>query len=116
MINLETRKKLKELELFKKSNDCEYREVGEGGNYFTSGKCPNKELVCEDCEHYLPDPTLDELIDAIEEKMPVGYSLVRQRTNDNWKVFFANEFPVFGSRNLKQALAKALIWLYEKGE
>ncbi|MDO8885749.1 hypothetical protein [Candidatus Oleimmundimicrobium sp.] len=110
-----TRKKLKKLnkriEIFghldcflPQPNDCE-------GS--------TKEIAqCFVCASYLPNPTTDELIEAIDEKCDVKWGIEREKKNGKWLVWFEREKTeaYFTEDDPDDCLASALIWLYEQEE
>jgi len=108
MIGLETLKKLKELDISWEKDWC----------YYSGGwTCPYPPITkdCPDCEHYLPNPSTDELIDAIDKEND-DELVIEQRIEDKkWFVWFYHQpFIEYQKpeKSLKEALAQALIWLY----
>jgi len=139
MINLETRKKLKELGLFKNTCDCPYEDDGGCDRYdcsdypLTADGCRSDDR-CNVCLKFLPDPTTDELIEAIDEKHKGCWGIEKVTKDvlrlESWRTWFKEEMRssfvctdrcILSERvgvinDLNECLATALIWLYEEEE
>ena len=109
-MDIKTRRKLKELGF-----------VWEGEWCFRPHKLcyqDSETKDCSKCEHYLPDPTLEELISAVDEKTDVKWGIERELVTKkiiSCVVWFGDEM-IFTGGDLDDVLARGLIWLYEKEE
>jgi len=129
MINLETQKKLKKLGIFKR-DCCIPKEISrfKGCPFYVLPVAKRPDMLrisCNKCQYLLPDPTTDKLIEAIDGSRRAKWGIERQKENGSWLVWFeiymgksitAKGRQILPGNNLKEALATALIWLYEKGE
>ena len=123
-MKLETRKKLRGLNLFEPPDNIQ--KVNIDGGYYCRGNPANTPgyFCCQLKECYLPNPTIEELINAIDKKTDVKWGIERQKENGSWLVWFREKIKIpnnetgvrrhmFPSETLPQALADTILYLEE---